>query len=292
MFMVRLAVSVMTDEFSSDIEKVAEYLVSQNVQYVELRGVWKSNIINMNETDLGRLKDILHKFNLKVASISGGLLKAPPPSLGSKSSLNDPKLVDHLIEVAKFLDAPYIRCFGFHGKWPVPPVNEWDSWPIYTEWKTKIADMKSKAAPLGKCFICENEGGLDKSLENMERIGKDNVGPGFGILYDMANVANRYGMQGILTDEWLGRIAKYIKFVHAKGCAQTWLFRHTDLINGPKDICRWPQVVSYLAKMKPSDFVGPTPDPLIFSVETHMGPKNRWNNSVASLQNLLQLIRN
>jgi hypothetical protein len=39
--MVKLAVSVMTDEFSHDLEEVSEYLAGQNVEYVELRGFWK-----------------------------------------------------------------------------------------------------------------------------------------------------------------------------------------------------------------------------------------------------------
>jgi len=299
--MVNLEISVFTDEFSTDFEKVAQYLQSQNVHYVELRGLWKSNILTLPDDEKGKLKDLLKQYDLKVSSISGGLLKCIPPSINpnpknDKSISNNwnynYSLIDNALNLAKELDAPFIRCFGFHGKWQIQPTDTWDSWPVYQEWSEKIEELKIKASSLNKTFVCENEGGLDQSMENIERIGKDHCGPGFGILYDMANVANKFGKKGILNDEWLSRIAKYIKFVHAKGCAQTFWSRHTTFINAPKDICNWPAVVKHFRNMKTTDFVGPAPNPLFLSVETHMSGKNAWNNSVQSLQNLIQLLKN
>jgi sugar phosphate isomerase/epimerase len=297
--MVDLAISVMTDEFSDDLEKVAEYLVAQGVKYIELRGFWKTNILNVPTETLGRLKDLLKKYDLKVSSISGGLLKCEPPSVNPNPKLSKSishnwqynySFIEPAIKIAQELNAPYIRCFGFHGKFPVPPVNQWDSWQVYKEWKEKITEMKEKAVATEKTFICENEGGLDKSLEHIEKIGQDNCGLGFGILYDTANAANKFGKNGVLTDEWLNRIGKYIQFIHAKGCTQSFLSRHTDVINGPKDICRWPQMIEYFKNMPASQFVSPAPNPLFLSVETHMGGKDRWNKSAQTLKNLIQLL--
>lgn len=297
--MVHLEISVFTDEFSADFEKVAQYLQTQNIHYVELRGLWKSNILTLPEEEKGKLKDLLKQYNLKVSSISGGLLKCLPPSVNptpkNENSISNNwkynySLVDNALMLAKELDAPFIRCFGFHGHWKIESMEKWNSWSIYQEWSQKITELKVKAVAANKTFVCENEGGLDQSLENIERIGKDLCGPGFGILYDMANVANKFGKKGILNEEWLGRIAKYIKFIHAKGCAQNFLSRHTTFINDPKDICNWPAVVKYLRNMKESDFIGPAPQPLFLSVETHMSGKNAWNNSMQSLKNLVQLL--
>lgn len=299
--MVNLEISVFSDEFSLDFEKVAQYLQTQNVHYVELRGLWKSNILTLPDDERGKLKDLLKQYDLKVSSISGGLLKCTPPTFAPNPPNNKSisanwkynySLVENALNIAKELDAPFIRCFGFHGHWKIEPMEKWGSWSVYQEWSEKIKELKSKAAAMNKTFVCENEGGLDQSLGNIERIGKDHCAPGFGILFDMANVANKFGKNGILTDEWLGRIAKYIKFVHAKGCAQNFLSRHTTFVNAPKDICNWPAVVKYFRNMKFSEFIGPAPNPLFLSIETHMGGKNAWNNSVQSLQNLIQILKN
>jgi sugar phosphate isomerase/epimerase len=299
--MVNLAISVMTDEFSEELEKVAEYLASFDVHYIELRGLWRSNVLSMSEEIIARLKDILKTYDLKVSSISGGLLKCLPPSINpnpgdSKSISRNWKynysLIEPAIKTAQELNAPYIRCFGFHGAFKVPPVTEWDNWQVYREWREKITEIKTKAAAVGKTFICENEGGLNKSLEHIDRIGADNCGPGFGMLYDMANVANKYGKKGVLTEEWLTRVGKYVQFVHAKGCRQLLFSRFTSIINGPGDILRWPRVVEYFRNLPASAFAVPAPNPLFFSVETHMGGKNRWQKSAASLKNLIKLIRN
>jgi sugar phosphate isomerase/epimerase len=300
--MVKLDISVMMDEFSPDLEKVAAYLQQEEVHYVELRGVWKTNILNADVPTINRIKEILQRYDLKVSSISGGLLKCIPPSLNPSPPTTldmfrnwkyNFSLIDHAIEVATSLKAPYIRCFGFHGFKTTQPLIQWEDWAIYNEWSQKIEEMKAKVKDANITWICENEGGLVKSLEEIEWIGQHHCGAGFGMLYDMANVANRYGSKGVLTDLWLPRIAKFIQFIHAKGCQQKWLGRHTSYINGPKDICRWPQVVAYFQDMHPSSFITPTPQPLLFSVETHMHSKNlanRWENSTQCLQNLRQLI--
>jgi sugar phosphate isomerase/epimerase len=209
----------------------------------------------------------------------------------AKIAKENDDLINRSIELAKEFKAPYIRCFGFHGQFKVPPINQWNSWAIYQEWSSKIKEMKQKAISVNASFVCENEGGLDRSLEQMEKIGQDLVGPGFGLIYDMANVANRFGKKGVLNAEWLPRLSKYIPFIHAKGCYQGFLTRHTTWVNGEKDICNWPAVVQYFKDMDPKSWVFPNPNPLIMSIETHMSGKDRWNNSVKSLQNLIKLVR-
>lgn len=181
----------------------------------------------------------------------------------------------------KEFQAPYIRCFGFHGKFKIAPITQWDSMAVYQEWRSKIEEMKQKASAANISFICENEGGLNRSFEQMEKIGQDLCSPGFGLLYDMANVANRFGKNGVLNAEWLARLTKYILYIHAKGCYQGLFNRHTIIINGEKDICNWPEVIRYLKAMEPESWAFSNSNPLFISIETHMGPKDRWANSVS-----------
>lgn len=297
--MVDLCVSVITDEFSLEFDEVCEYLQSRDVTHVELRNVWLGNVVEVDDRTIHDAKDVLDACGLGVSCIAGPLLKCLPPSVNptptnptsySSNWQYNYSLIDRAMEVAELFDAPYIRCFGYNGKWPVPDLEEWDAWPIYAEWQEIVAQFKARASAGGRCFVCENEGGLNRSLPQMERIGKDNAGPGFGLLYDTANVANKFGAMGVLTDDWLPRLAPYIQYVHAKGCKFTNSGTATWYVNGEGDICRWPALVEYFASMAPGDFVAPPPDPLFLSIETHMGKEDRWENSARSLTNLLELV--
>ncbi len=299
--MVDLEVSAITDEFSLEFDEVCEYLQQKEVKYIELRKVWIGNVVEIDDRTVKDSKDIIDECGLKVSSIASPLLKVLPPSVNpepketSNYSTNwkyNFSLIDRAIEVAEIYDAPYIRCFGFRGKWDVKDVDEWDDWQIYQEWQDALNEMKQKAAAKGKTLICENEGGINQGLDQMLRIGKDNCGSGFGLLYDTANVANKFGKFGILTDEWLRKLGKYIQYFHAKGCKMTESGTQTAIVNEDEDFCRWPQIVDYFKDMDKEEFVEPSPDPLFMSIETHMGDENMWDKSAKSLENLMDLVYN
>ncbi|MFX0103361.1 MAG: sugar phosphate isomerase/epimerase family protein [Candidatus Hodarchaeota archaeon] len=299
--MVELKVSAITDEFSLEFDEVCEHLQSLDVEYVELRKVWIGNILQIDDQTAGDAGDIIKDCGLKVSMLAGPLLKCPPPSLNP-----DPKdpmnystnweynftLIDRALELADFYETKYIRCFGFNGHFDLPPVSKWDNFGIYKEWREIVSKLTKKAIEKGKMLVCENEGGLVRVLEQMEIVGKENCGPGFGMIYDTANVANKDGKKGILTEEWLPRFAPCIQYVHAKGCCENPLGmgRRTCLVNGKGDICRWPRLVEYFHNMKAADFIAPAPEPLFLSIETHMGKKNMWENSTKSLKNLQALL--
>ena len=300
--MVELAISAITDEFHSDLRKVCEYFSDQDVKYVELRKVLDGNILTIDDNKLGQVKDILNETDTKASCIAGGLLKCVPPSEkpnpGNEKSVGNNwkynySLIDRAIEVAKYLDCPYIRCFGYKGKFSVPETSKWSNWQIYKDWTNIFIEMKQKCTKTKKMLVCENEGGLNRSLDHIEKIGKDNCDEAFGMLYDMANVANKYHEEGVLTEQWLNRIAKYFQYVHAKGTRKRfWFIYHTSYINGKGDICRWPQVVKHMRDMKAKDFVSPAPNPLFLSIETHFGSRPRWKYSVQNLKNLKELLEN
>ncbi|MBD3185572.1 transposase, partial [Candidatus Bathyarchaeota archaeon] len=299
--MVDLELSAITDEFSLEFDEVCEHLQDLDVGYVELRKVWVGNILEIDDRTVGDAKDILDDAGLKVASLAGPLLKVIPPSIASKplEPTNYSKnwkynysLFNRALELASTFKTRYIRCFGYNGSFNVPPVEQWDSFKVYQDWAEVVDRFASQAAEQGKMLICENEGGLNKHLHQMEFIGKRHCGPGFGLLYDTANVAIKDGESGILTESWLPKIAPCIQYVHAKGCQEKNLGgRTTCLVNGKKDICRWPRLVEYFSAMEPGDFIDPPPKPLFLSIETHMGKKNRWENSTASLKNLQALLK-
>jgi sugar phosphate isomerase/epimerase len=260
----------------------------------------EKNFVHHTNEKIDESIEILKKNGLKVSSLAGGLMKCLPPSENpeptEKTSVyrnwkNNFSLFPRMLELAEKYETRYIRCFGFHGPWNVPPVNQWKDWNIYQEWTETLNNFKEQARKKGKMLICENEGGLDKSLEHIGYLGKNHADDGFGMIYDMANVANKYGLNGVLNQEKLRELSPYIQFIHAKGSKRSLFGKyHTTLVNAKGDICNWPEVVAFFKDMKPEAWKTTPPDPLFLSIETHAGPRKRWEKSSTSLKNLQNLL--
>lgn len=303
--MVDLEVSCIPDEFSPEFDEVCEYLQEQNVKYVELRKVWIGNVCEVDRRTLEDAKDILNDCGLKVSSIAGPLLKCTPPSANpdpkeqtdySKNWKYNYSKFEHILDTADFFDAPYIRVFAYRGEnddeypWNIPPIDQWDSWQIYKDWSETVSEFKETAAERGIMLVCENDSGFNRSLGQILKIGAEHTGEGFGMLFDTGNIA-LHERPGILTDEALDKVGKYVQYVHAKGVKEDSNGnRRITIVNSPDGIARWPDIVRHFRTMSADNFIAPPPDPLFLSIETHMGKENIWENSAQSLKNLMDLV--
>jgi sugar phosphate isomerase/epimerase len=297
--MVNLELSVITDEFSKEFDEVCEYLQQQDVKYVELRNVWVGNIIEIDDQTADDALDILNDCGLKVSALATPLLKCLPPTINPepKKSTNytenwqyNYSKIDRAIALAEKFNCKYIRVFAYEGDWAIPPVSEWDNWSIYQEWREAIKRLSQKTNPNNKILICENDSGFNHTLEQIEKIGKDNSTANFGMLFDTNNVVRASGRSGILTDEWIKKISPFIKYIHAKGSIQSGEHFPASPVNAEGDITEWPRLINRFKEMAPSNFIGGAPEPLFFSIETHMGKENTWENSANSLKNLQNIL--
>ena len=77
--------------------------------YVEVRSAWGTNILDLDSGQLDTVRETLDGYGLKVSSIGSPIGKIAiddefPPHL---------ERMRHAVEVAKTLEAPYIRIFSF-----------------------------------------------------------------------------------------------------------------------------------------------------------------------------------
>ena len=76
----RIKLSVISDELTQDVGRAFEVASKEfGLSYVELRGVWNKNIINLDEKEIGELKRLLLRFNLQVTDIASPLFKTDFP---------------------------------------------------------------------------------------------------------------------------------------------------------------------------------------------------------------------
>jgi sugar phosphate isomerase/epimerase len=98
-----------SDEISPDPREQCEVASGLGLKYVEIRSAWNVNILDLDEDQLATLQQTLKEFDLSVSSIG-----SPIGKIGVDENFA-PHLerMRHAAEVARRLDAPYIRIFSF-----------------------------------------------------------------------------------------------------------------------------------------------------------------------------------
>ena len=155
-------VSVINDEVSPDFGHVCEVASRDfGMGWIELRSMWKKNIVSLDEKEVAEAQGILEKFNLRVTDIASPLFKvdwpgAPKSKYSEAKSFNasftlsqQDEVLDRAIEMAKAFKTDRVRCFDF---WRLE-----DQGPYRTAINDKLRDAASKAEKKGITLVLENE---------------------------------------------------------------------------------------------------------------------------------------
>jgi sugar phosphate isomerase/epimerase len=106
--MVRL--SGFADEIGPDLELQIQTLASEGLKFLELRGVWGKNVLDLTADDRNRLKKRLRQAGIGVSSIGSPI---------GKVRIDEP-WADHVarfkiaLDAAEFFEAPFIRIFSYY----------------------------------------------------------------------------------------------------------------------------------------------------------------------------------
>src|SRR2546430_7073230 len=155
-------ISVINDEISQDFGHVCEIAAREfGMHWIELRSMWKKNIVNLDEKEVAEARRILDKYELKVTDIASPLFKVDWPG-APKSKFSEAKsfgadfnwkeqdeVLDRAIELAKAFGTERVRCFDF---WRLE-----DQAPYRAAINDKLRDAAQKAGKKGITLVLENE---------------------------------------------------------------------------------------------------------------------------------------
>ena len=155
-------VSVINDEISQDFGHACEVASREfGMGWMELRGMWKKNIIKLDDKEVAEARSILEKYNLKVTDIASPLFKVDWPG-APKSKFSEAKsfgadfdwkqqdeVLDRAIEMAKAFHTDRVRCFDF---WRLE-----DQAPYRAAINDKLREAAGKAEKKGIILVLENE---------------------------------------------------------------------------------------------------------------------------------------
>ena len=155
-------ISVINDEISQDFGHACEIVSREfGMGWIELRGMWKKNIVSLDEKEVAEAGRILEKYQLKVTDIASPLFKVDWPgapkskfseakSFGANFTLaQQDEVLEHSLEMAKAFQTDRVRCFDF---WRLE-----DQAPYRAAINEKLRDAAGKAAKKGIILVLENE---------------------------------------------------------------------------------------------------------------------------------------
>jgi L-ribulose-5-phosphate 3-epimerase len=155
-------ISVINDEISPDFGHVCEVASREfDMGWIELRSMWKKNIISLDEKEVSEARRLLEKYQLKVTDIASPLFKVDWPgapkskysegkSFGADFSLSQQdEVLDRAIDMAKAFGTNRVRCFDF---WRLE-----DQSPYRAAINDKLREAAGKAEKNGIILVLENE---------------------------------------------------------------------------------------------------------------------------------------
>lgn len=155
-------IAVINDEISQDFEQACHVASGFGMKWIELRGMWNKNILDLDANQVAESLRLLKKYDLRVTDIGSPLFKVDFP--GAPRSKFSPKhdefnahfgsaqqdaVLEKCIEVAKKFSTERVRCFDF---WRLD-----DPKPYRAEINEQLRKAAEKLGKQKLILVLENE---------------------------------------------------------------------------------------------------------------------------------------
>lgn len=151
--MIRL--SAFADEISADLNEQISVLQSEHVRFIDLRGVWNTNVVELSDQQLSDIKRALDAAGIGVAAIASPIGKVPIDSSFDEHLTQ----FERAITAARALSSSYIRIFSFY-----PPASTQTAAPDPASYRQEVLrrlrEMTARARAAGVILVHENEKGI------------------------------------------------------------------------------------------------------------------------------------
>jgi len=188
-------VSVINDEISQDFGRACEVASRDfGMHWIELRSMWKKNIVNLDAKEVAEAQRILEKYQLKVTDIASPLFKVDWPgapkskyredsSFRANFSLSEQdEVLERAIALAKAFKTDRVRCFDF---W-----RQDDQAPYRSAINAKLTEAADKAGKQGIILVLENESACNTATgAEAAKVLEAVKSPNFMLNWDPGNAA-------------------------------------------------------------------------------------------------------
>lgn len=272
--MIRL--SAFADEISPDLDEQIAALQSENIHFLDLRGAWDINVLDLSDEQVARIKQALDAQNIQVAAIASPI---------GKVSIEAPfeqqmQRFERAIWLAQFFQSPYIRIFSFY-----PPGNVQNATADHTVWRdeviARLRAFTARASTAGITLVHENDGGTyGESIAHCVDVLQSVADPHLRAVFDPANFIQCH--QESYPDAY-EQLHSWLGYVHVKDA-----LADGKVVAAGEGIARWPEL---LQRLRADGYDG------FFALEPHLiarGPyggfsgPDLFRRASQALQNLLK----
>ncbi len=198
------SLSGFSDEISPDFEEQCAVVSSLGLKYLEFRSAWDVNVLDLDDAQLDKAKDILSTHGLSVSSIGSPIAKIPvDEDFGPHLDR-----MRHAADVAHRFDARYIRIFSFF----IPAGSDPDS--HRDEVLSRMTELARVAEANDVILLHENEKEIygdipRRCLDIVESVGSPNL----KVVWDAANFV-QVGVRPLT--EGYAMLRPYLEYVQIK----------------------------------------------------------------------------
>ena len=240
------------DEISPELEEQLETLAQESMGYMELRSAWNTNVLDLSDDELDRIRAATAQRGIGISSIGSPIGKVP---------VTDP-FGPHLerfrraLYAADVMESPYVRVFSFF----VPEGQEPGHYR--EEVIDRMGIMAGEAENAGVTLLHENEKEIygdvpSRCLEILAGVGS----PALRAAWDAANFV-QCGVRPYT--EGYASLRPYVEYVHVK-----------DALSGSDSVVPAGegdgQLPDTLSALRASGFDG------FFSVEPHLASAGTYS---------------
>ena len=192
------------DEISPELEEQLETLAQESMGYMELRSVWNTNVLDLSDDELDRIKYATAQRGLRISSIGSPIGKVPV------TNPFGPHLerFRRALRAADVMEAPYVRVFSFF----IPEDQEPGHYR--EEVIDRMGIMAGQAEDTGVTLLHENEKEIygdvpSRCLDILAGVGS----PALRAAWDAANFV-QCGVRPY--KEGYPSLRPYLEYVHVK----------------------------------------------------------------------------
>ena len=209
--MATFTLSAFGDEISPDLEEQLDHLNQLNIHYLDLRGAWGKNVLDLTDDDVDRVRQLCADHGIHIACIGSPLGKSPL----ADPIENELAKLERIIAIGAALDCRRVRIFSFyppdtstnaHYDQHVPDVIE------------RLARMAENAQAAGVELLHENEKEIvGDTLARCQALITGVNNPHLRFLWDPANFV-QVGEARVIERGWpmLGPLTTYIHIKDAR----------------------------------------------------------------------------
>lgn len=192
---------IISDEIGQDFEQACKLIREWGMSHVEIRTMWGKNILELTESEIDQVGEILAKYKLRVTAIASPVFKSPRDSQprdvegdfqisGFEDFEGQLELIRKAASLCKSFDTDKIRIFTF---WREPWTDD-----LAQDVADKLVKAATLARDLGVILAVENEPvcvvGNGKELGSLFDVIRQKASPDIrshiGILWDPGNASH------------------------------------------------------------------------------------------------------